>query len=73
MVENDFQPKLSKNTQKLAENRKKRLEEKQLKQNLPSSSLVISNAQNSSDKHGVSESYKASDKYLLQKFNREFD
>lgn len=29
MVENDFQPKLSKNTQKLVENRKKRLEEKQ--------------------------------------------
>jgi len=31
MVENDFQPKLNKNTQKLAENRKKRLEEKQSK------------------------------------------
>ncbi len=73
MVENDFQPKLSKNTQKLVENRKKRLEEKQSKQNLPSASLVISSAQNSLDKQGVSESYKASDKYLLQKFNREFD
>lgn len=44
MVENDFQPKISKNTQKLVENRKKRLEEKQSKQNLPSSSLVISSA-----------------------------
>ena len=61
-----FKPRISKNTDQLIENRKKRLQ--QNKQAAKSQTMNKQNGDMPQHAH-----LKASDKYLIQKFNKEFD
>lgn len=61
-----FRPQISKNTDQLVENRKKRLQ-----QNAQLKSMVGSN--NKQNENSQAQNVKPSDKYLIQKFNKEFD